>query len=441
MRNNVWKRIAALLLLACMLFAFSAETFAATVRVKNLKITNGIVCIRVGESITLKTTITPSNATNKNVTWSTNNKTVATVSSKGVVKGLKAGTVTITATSKDNKKIKATCKITVNPKVSVTGLKITNGNVSIPFGGSITLKTTITPSNATNKGVTWSSSDNKTATVSSSGVVKGLKAGTVTITATSKDNSKINHSCKITVEPPYVPVKSLKITNGGYLTLLRGEKITLKTTVTPSNATNKDVTWSSSNPLVAKVSSSGVVTSANDLATFKGEVTITATSKDNKNNIASCTVFVGDGYQYRVVKVKDLDAAYTKIPIYEVWGKPGDKLKIEKEVDEGRSYSVTANVSINKINTAIGWKTEKTIRIKGSGEWPVPEKVGNKKVKEAAYVVYCKLDRVEYKIQRRAYRINDSLSWYSKWVDWKTGCIAEKMSDTGIKFDHKYIYK
>ncbi len=436
------KRIVALLLLACMLFAFSAETFAATVRVKSVKITNGDVCIQVGQSITLKTTITPSNATNKGVTWSTSNKAVATVSSTGVVKGLKAGKVTITATSKDNKKIKATCKIEV-ASVPVKGLVIVNGNTKISVGESITLKTTVTPSNATNKGVTWSSSDNKTATVSSSGVVKGLKAGTVTITATSKDNSKINHSCKITVEPPYVPVKSLKITNGGYLTLLRGEKITLKTTVTPSNATNKDVTWSSSNPLVAKVSSSGVVTSANDLATFKGEVTITATSKDNKNIIASCTVFVGDWYQYRVVKVKDLDAAYTKTPIYDVVGEPGHKLSIKKTKEESRTYSVTANVSVKEINTGIGWSNSKTdkISITSSDEWTVPVKNGGKRVKEAVLEAYGKLDRVEYKIQRRAVRINDSLSWYSKWVDWRTGCIAEKVSQTGIKFKSRYIYK
>ena len=435
------KRIVALLLLACMLFAFSAETFAATVRVKSVKITGGNVSILVGDSITLKATVTPSNATNKGVTWSTSNKAIATVSSTGVVKGLKAGKVTITATSKDNKKIKATCEIEV-ASVPVKGLEIVNGNAKISVGESITLKTTVTPSNATNKGVTWSTSNKAVATVSSSGVVKGLKTGTVTITATSKDNKKISRSCIIEIVLPYVPVNSLRITNGGYISLLRGEKITLKTAVAPSNATNKDVTWSSSNPLVAKVSSSGVVTSANDLPGFDGYATITATSKDNKKIVAFCTVFVGDGYVYRVVKVRDIPRRMADKPIDRVWGEPKHKLSIKRSKEWTRSYSVSAKVSIKEIGTEIGWGADAkdTVKIESGDEWTVPEKVGKKKVKKASLDVYVYLDRVEYKIQRRAWRVDIPVR-YGKWEDWKTGCIAEKTCEDEFEFKNTYVYK
>ena len=350
------KRIVALLLLACMLVAFSAETFAATVRVKSVKITGGNVSILVGDLITLKATVTPSNATNKGVTWSTSNKAVATVSS--------------------------------------------------------------------------------------SGVVKGLKTGTVTITATSKDNKKISRSCIIEIVLPYVPVNSLRITNGGYISLLRGEKITLKTAVAPSNATNKDVTWSSSNPLVAKVSSSGVVTSANDLPGFDGYATITATSKDNKKIVAFCTVFVGDGYVYRVVKVRDLPRRMADKPIDRVWGEPKHKLSIKRSKEWTRSYSVSAKVSIKEIGTEIGWGADAkdTVKIESGDEWTVPEKVGKKKVKKASLDVYVYLDRVEYKIQRRAWRVDIPVR-YGKWEDWKTGCIAEKACEDEFEFKNTYVYK
>lgn len=135
--------------------------------------------------------------TSAKVTWASSNKSVATVTTKGVVKGIKKGTCNVTATVG---KTKLTCKVTV--KQPVTGIKLNKTSVSVVKGKTYTLKATVSPSTANNKAVTWKSSNTKVATVSSSGVVKGIAKGTATITATAKDGSGKMAACKVTVTQP-----------------------------------------------------------------------------------------------------------------------------------------------------------------------------------------------------------------------------------------------
>ena len=250
------------------------------VPVTGVKLNKTSQTIAVGKTAALKATVSPSNATNKNVTWKSSNTAVATVSSKGVVTGKKAGTATITVTTKDGSK-KATCKVTV--KVPVTGVKLNKTSQTVAVGKTAALKATISPSNASNKGVTWKSSNTAVATVSSKGVVTGKKAGTATITVTTKDGSK-KATCKVTVR---VPVTGVKL-NKSSVTIPNGGSVTLKVTVSPSNATNKKVTWKSSNTNLATVNSSGKVTAK---ANANGTVRITATTVDGKK-VASCTVSI-----------------------------------------------------------------------------------------------------------------------------------------------------
>lgn len=152
--------------------------------------------LKTGSSSTLTATVSPAAAANKNVTWSSSNTAVATVSSTGLVKGVKAGTATITAKTVSGGKT-ATCKVTVTD-VAVTGVKLNNTSLTVGKGMTGTLKATVSPSNATNKKVTWSSSNTKVATVSSAGVVKGIKPGTATITAKTASGAK-TATCKVTV--------------------------------------------------------------------------------------------------------------------------------------------------------------------------------------------------------------------------------------------------
>ena len=245
---------------------FTAEAATVKINKKTLK-------LDIGDKYTLKIT-----GSNKKVSWSSSKKAVATVSANGKVNAKKAGTTTITA--KVGKK-KYTCKVTVK-KQSVTSVKLNKKNASLLKGKKITLKATINPSNASIKGVIWKTSNKKVATVSSKGVVKAVGVGKCTISALSKDNSKKKAVCTINVRRP---VTAIKLNKSSLTLTKKGDTATIKTTVTPKNAYNKNVTWSSSNKNVATVSSSGKVK-----AVGNGVATITAKAKDGSGKKATCKV-------------------------------------------------------------------------------------------------------------------------------------------------------
>ncbi len=224
----------------------------------------------VGEKYTLKPTVKPSSASNKNVTWKSSDKSVATVSSKGVVTAKGTGTATITATTQSGS-FKASCKVYVDEFVKVEKVVLSKSSKTLNVSDTYTLKATVVPADASNKSVTWKSSNSKVAKVSSKGVVTAVGKGTAKITVTTKDGKR-KDVC--TVKVKYTPVKSLKLSKSS-LTLDAGTSKKLSYTISPSNASNKNVTWSSSNKKVAKVSSSGKVT-----AVSAGTATITCKTKD-----------------------------------------------------------------------------------------------------------------------------------------------------------------
>ena len=239
--------------------------------------------LKANETVTLTATVTPSTATNKSVIWSSSNTSVATVSSTGVVTAKAVGTATITATTTDGSNKTATCQVTV-VETPATGISLNKTTASLKATETVTLTATIKPSTATNKNVTWKSSNTSVATVSSTGVVTAKAVGTATITATTADGSNLSATCKVTVvETPVTGITLNKTT----ASLKANETVTLTATVTPSTATNKSVTWSSSNTSVATVSSTGVVT-----AKAVGTATITATTADGSNLSATCKVTV-----------------------------------------------------------------------------------------------------------------------------------------------------
>ncbi len=148
-----------------------------------------------GATGSLKATVNPEGASDKTVTWTSSDETVATVVD-GVVTGLKAGTATITATSNDDDTKFASCEVTVT-FINVESISM-DETASVTTGSTITLTPTFNPSDASDKTVTWTSSDETVATVEN-GVVTGLKAGTVTITATTNDGAK-TATCTVTVK-------------------------------------------------------------------------------------------------------------------------------------------------------------------------------------------------------------------------------------------------
>ena len=145
--------------------------------------------------------------------------------------------------------------MTVSAKViAVTGVTLDNTSLTLLLGGSATLIATVSPGNATNKTVTWSSSNASVASVDGNGKVTAVKIGSATITATAGGQSA---TCEVTVEP--VPVESITL-NKTSVALKVGQSVTLTATVNPSNATDKTVTWTSSDPAVATIDAGGKLT-------------------------------------------------------------------------------------------------------------------------------------------------------------------------------------
>ena len=236
---------------------------------------------------TLTATVSPDNATNKNLKWTSSNTNVATISNSGVVTAKGNGTATITATTTDGSNKSATCSVTVSTPILVTGvsLKITSLSFSA-LNTTQTLTAIVTPSNAANKTLTWTSSNTNVATVSSNGVVTSKGNGTATITAKATDGSNKSATCTVTVSTP-IPAAGVFLNKTSLTFSALNTTQTLTATVTPSNAANKNLEWTSSNNSVATVSSSGVVTSKGN-----GTATITATTTDGSNKSAKCTVTV-----------------------------------------------------------------------------------------------------------------------------------------------------
>ena len=156
--------------------------------------------ITVGSAVTLVPSITPSNATNRAVTFRSSNTAVAEVGINGVVTGRSVGSATITVTTADGSRT-ASSTVTVGPRViNVTGVSLDRSSANIIIGNTITLTSTVSPADATNKTVNWSSSNVAVATVSSDGTVTGHSAGSATITVTSSDGNR-RATCLVTVVP------------------------------------------------------------------------------------------------------------------------------------------------------------------------------------------------------------------------------------------------
>ncbi len=174
------------------------NTNAPVVAVTGVSVSPATATVGLGSTQQLNAAIAPANATNQNVTWTSSNTAVATVNASGLVTAVAAGTAAITVKTVDGNKT-ATSAITV-AAIPVSSAAVSPASASLYAGNTQQLSVTISPANATNKNVTWSSSNSAAATVNSSGLVTAVSAGTVTITATTQDGNK-TASAAITVNP------------------------------------------------------------------------------------------------------------------------------------------------------------------------------------------------------------------------------------------------
>lgn len=265
----------------------STPSPSTPVAVSGVALNKKVATINVGKKVTVKATVTPANADNKTLVWTSSNKKIATVSN-GVVKGVKAGRVIITAKTTDGSNISATCTVTV--KQPVTRISLSK-KATMYTGKKLTLKAKVNPANASNKALTWKSSNTKIAKVASNGVVTGVKAGTVKITATAKDGSRKSATCTVTVRQS---VSKITLSKTNVVLPKKGSSYNVRVTVAPKNAYNKNVAVKSAKTKVAKVSASTVKSgkTVKIIAVKKGKTKVVFTAKDGSKKSVTCKVTV-----------------------------------------------------------------------------------------------------------------------------------------------------
>ena len=287
--KTLTKRIISVMLSLCLVVAGlnTVDVSAAAKKApKKITLNASSATVYVNGTYTLYVkSVSPSNA-EKAVKWTTSDKKIATITSKGVVKGIKAGKVTITATSTKSKKVVAKCKITVvNPSIKLSKSSI--NLQSVGTNNKYTLKATV---KGPSKAVKWTTSNKKVAVVDKNGVVTAKGKGTATITATA-NGKKVTCKVKVTVPAIAISASSATIYTAG-----TGNTITLKAY---NNGIAKTATWTTSNKAIATVSSKGVVTG-------KKAGTATITAKIGKLKI-TCKV---------TVKTQSLTLSKSSISIY-----------------------------------------------------------------------------------------------------------------------------
>ena len=252
------------------------------VKVTKITLDKSAVTLRVGGSTDqLTVTVEPANATKRTVTYASSDTAVVTVSDAGVLTAVKAGSASVTVTATDGSGVLATCAVTVVQPV--TAISLSPASATVSKGGTLVLSPAISPSDANNKTVTYTSSNESVAVVANNGTVTGVNNGVAVITVTSADDATKTATCTITVGVPVTGV-SLSQNSAGLET---GKTLALSASVKPDNATNQNVTWSTSDKTVATVSETGVV------STWKaGTATITATAADGSGKSAACTITV-----------------------------------------------------------------------------------------------------------------------------------------------------
>ncbi len=257
-------------------------TAPAKISVTGVSLNKTSMSLVVGKTEILTASVVPTNATDRTVTWSSSNTNVATVSN-GVVTTKAAGSATITVKTTDGNKT-AACTVTVTASpIAVTGVTLNKQTTNLVVGTTETLVASVAPTNATNKAVTWSSSNTNIVTVSN-GVVTAKAVGSATVTVKMTDGNK-TASCLVTVTASSVAVTSVTL-NKQAISLIAGKTETLVASVAPTGATNKAVTWNSNNANVAAVDNTGKITAKN----VGTAIIIVKTADGGKT--ATCTVTV-----------------------------------------------------------------------------------------------------------------------------------------------------
>ena len=248
-----------------------------------IKLDRTEVSLERDATVQLAATVTPVDADDRTVIWSSNDNGIARVDDNGRVTAVSVGTTTITATTNDGSGLTASCTLTVTPK-TVQSITMDEEALNLERGETTRLTVIVTPQDADDVSVTWYSNNSGVATVDDGGRVTAIEVGTAVITATTNDGSGLSAKCTVTVTPKEVDDISI---NKEILKMEIGDIEQLTVVISPADADDKTVTWRSADAEVASVNSDGVVT-----ARKAGETTITATASNGLT--VECQVEVTD---------------------------------------------------------------------------------------------------------------------------------------------------
>jgi uncharacterized protein YjdB len=254
---------------------------------------DGVSTIESGMTLQMYAIVAPSDATNKAVAWSVIDGTGTAVIDEetGELTAGNPGTVTVQAIATDESEVVGSTIVTVTAaQVPVSSITLT-GDSSVLVGQTLTVDATVAPASATDKSVLWSVENGTgTATISTSGVLTGTSAGTVTVKATAIDGSDVFGTKTIEINEPAIPVQTISVTaDGEASTIESGKTLQMNAVAAPSNATNKAVAWSVIDGTGTAVinKKTGELTAGNP-----GTVTVQATAADESGVVGSTVLTI-----------------------------------------------------------------------------------------------------------------------------------------------------
>ena len=271
--------------------ATNPPIYGSVIPITAINLSQSTLNLGAGDNYTLNHTLTPSNTTQTELSWSASPSGIVSIDN-GVITALTTGTCTITCSSVDNPSVSATCSVTVAASsVKITNISLSNNELAIDNGSSATLTATITPSNATNQLITWSASNSNITLIPNglSCTVTGNAIGSSVITAASNDGSNISATCNVTVNAVVVAVTGVSL-DTTEASIDVGSSVDLTATISPSNATNTAVSWRADNDKV-------IVTPNSLYCTVQGVTpgtSIITVTTDDGSHTATCTITVNN---------------------------------------------------------------------------------------------------------------------------------------------------
>ena len=315
----------------------------------------------IGTTAQLTATVKPADASITGVKWESTNEKVAVVDEYGVVTGVGRGQATIRATAADGSGQRASVNVTVKQQPESITLSGLSGNIRV--GGGVTLKATVLPNTTSDKAVVWATSDASVATVSANGYVKGVRAGSCTITCQSKTFPEVYAQIDVTV---YAPVTSITF-NEKKPSVAVGRSIALSWTVKPQDATDSSVSFSTNKPDVVSVSDDGIVTGLK-----RGECYVYATANDGSGKKATIRVTVTQPVTGVTMKYTSQNVGLNKYTTNTAILEPAnaDNKKMQWTSQDERIATVSGN-GLNPKVTGRAWGTTTIIGTTDDGSYVV----------------------------------------------------------------------